>query len=192
MKRVLTAVVLLAMVFAAAHVWGAKKSQFRVDVDQLEKFPLSIPESPAERTYLGLSGPGSFVLPEVKARIVIVQILSMYCPVCQKDAPVINEVYEALESKPALKGKVKIIGVAAGNTPFEAGVFKKKFNVRFPVIADDDMQFQKISQDRILTPTFIVLKVEKGKKLKVVKVHVGLIHKAQDLLDVVPGYPKGK
>lgn len=192
MRRLLISAVVTAMIFGAVNGWGAEQSRFRVDVARLEKFPLPIPEDRAEQTYLGLSGKGTFALPQVNARIVIVEILSMYCPICQKDAPIINEVYEALEKKPALKGKVKIVGVAAGNTPFEAGVFKKKFDVRFPVIADDDMQFQKISQDRILTPTFMVLKVDKGKTLKLIKVHVGMIHKAQDLLEAIPGYSKGR
>lgn len=192
MRKVLTSAILLATLLSAVNALGAGKHRFRVDVSELEKFPLSVPENRAERKYLGLSRKGTFTLPQVKARVVIVQILSMYCPVCQKDAPVMNEVYDALEGRPALKGKAKIVGVASGNTPFEVGVFKKKFDVRFPVIADDDMLFQKISQDRIMTPTFIVLKVEKGKRLRLIKVHVGLIHEAQDLLEMLPGYSKGR
>ncbi len=191
MRKALTVAILLAATLGAVNGWGADKSRFRVDVPRLEKFPLSIPENQVEQKYLGLSGKGTFALPQVKARVVIVQILSMYCPICQKDAPVVNEVFDALETTSPFKGKVKMVGVAAGNTPFEAGVFKKKFDVRFPVIADDDMQFQKISKDRILTPTFIVLKVEKGKKLKLIKVHVGMIHKAQELLEVVRSHSRG-
>lgn len=191
MRRAVTAAILLAATLGVVDGWSADKTGFRVDVARLENFPLAMPENKAEKDYLGLTGKGTFAIPQIKARVVIVQILSMYCPICQKDAPVVNEVFNALETKPALKDKVKIVGVAAGNTPFEAGVFRKKFDVRFPLIADDDMQFQKISKDRILTPTFIVLKVEKGKKLKLIKVHVGMIHKAQELLEVVKNHSKG-
>jgi thiol-disulfide isomerase/thioredoxin len=191
MRRALTAAILLAATLGVVDGWSADKARFRVDVASLENFPLVIPENQAERNYLGLKGKGTFSIPQIKARVVIVQILSMYCPICQKDAPVVNEVFDALETKSPFKGKVKMVGVAAGNTPFEAGVYRKKFDVRFPLIADDDMQFQKISKDRILTPTFIVLKVEKGKKLKLIKVHVGMIHKAQELLEVVRSHSKG-
>ena len=64
------------------------------------------------------------------------------------------------------------------NTPFEVGVFKKKFGVPFPLIPDEDFSLTKISKQRIRTPTFLVLRLHAGRDAKVVRVHVGGI---QDL-----------
>ena len=64
--------------------------------------------------------------------MVIIEIFSMYCPYCQKDAPGINELYQLIENDPDLKNKVKLIGIGAGNTPFEVGVLQKNLRGSLP------------------------------------------------------------
>src|SRR4030043_887289 len=61
---------------------------------------LPIPKNPDEKNYLGISGSGLFKIPQIKAKVVIVEIFSMYCPICQKDAPGINEMYQQTENNP--------------------------------------------------------------------------------------------
>ena len=85
---------------------------------QLPEFKFPMPPDRTDRGYLGLSGWGStFRIPDIKARVVVVQILSMYCPFCQKEAPLVNLLYDAIEKDPGAKGKVKILGIGAGNPP---------------------------------------------------------------------------
>ncbi|MGD0915291.1 MAG: hypothetical protein ABSB22_02430 [Thermodesulfobacteriota bacterium] len=93
---------------------------------------LPIPKNFDEKDYLGLSGDGQFKIPQIKAKLVIVEIFSMYCPFCQKEAPRINELYQVIESNPELKTKIKLIGIGAGNSPYEVSVFKKTYAVPFP------------------------------------------------------------
>ncbi|OGP64035.1 MAG: redoxin [Deltaproteobacteria bacterium RBG_13_47_9] len=117
-----------------------------------------MPKSPAEKSYLGLSGEGLFKIPQIKAKVVVVEIFSMYCPYCQKDAPGINELYHAVENNPDLKDKIKIIGIGAGNSPFEVGVFKKTYGIPFPLFGDKDFTVHKMVGE-VRTPYFMVVKI---------------------------------
>jgi len=81
---------------------------------------------------LGLSGSGSFKIPQIKAKVVIIEIFSMYCPYCQKDAPGVNELYLLIENNADIKNKIKLIGIGAGNSSYEVEVFKKTYTVPSP------------------------------------------------------------
>ena len=97
---------------------------------------LPVPEKEAEKAYLGLTGKGTFTLSQIKAEVVIVEIYSMYCPYCQKEAPIVNELFEAIDKKPGLKDKMRIIGIGAGNTPFELDIFRNQYKIPFPLFSD--------------------------------------------------------
>jgi len=114
------------------------------------------PKDGADRRYLGLSG--AFKIPDIKARAVIVEIFSMYCPYCQKEAPVVNQLFARIEGNPALKGKIKMLGIGMGNSPFEVGVFKKKYGVAFPLFPDPDFVIHK-RMGEVRTPYFIVIRI---------------------------------
>ena len=44
----------------------------------LPQFQLAVPEDSEAKGYLGLSGNGGFTIPEIKAQVVVIQILSRY------------------------------------------------------------------------------------------------------------------
>ena len=44
----------------------------------LPQLELPVPEDAQARAYLGLPGTGKFTIPEIKARLVIIEIFSMY------------------------------------------------------------------------------------------------------------------
>jgi peroxiredoxin len=135
--------------------------------DPFPAVSLPAPPSTEDRNYLGLTGSGSFKLSQVKATVVLIEIFSMYCPFCQKDAPGINELYRTIENDPQLKGKIKLIGIGAGNTTFEVDVYKKTYQVPFPLLPDEDFTLHKaLGETR--TPYFIVVKLEKGAPPRVV------------------------
>jgi len=133
---------------------------------------LPIPADSGDIKYLGVNGAGTFSVDQIKAQAVIIQIFSMYCPYCQKDAPNVNRLFGLMENNPELKGKIKIIGIGAGNTSFEVATFKKKYKVEFPLIPDGDFKIYKVIGE-VRTPYFIVVKLNDPKKLEVVYSRLG-------------------
>ncbi len=152
--------------------------------ETLPAFNLPIPKTSAEKAYLGLSGEGVFKIPQIKAKVVIVEIYSMYCPFCQKDAPGINELYHLIEKTPGLKNKMKIIGIGAGNTPFEVDTFKKTYQVPFPLFPDKDFTIHKACGE-VRTPYFIVVKINDDGSHRIVHSQLGDYPGPEPFLDLV-------
>jgi thiol-disulfide isomerase/thioredoxin len=152
--------------------------------DVLPKINLPIPKSPDDKSYLGLSGVGNFKIPQIKAKVVIVEVFSMYCPYCQKDAPRINEMYQMIENNPELKNKIKIIGIGAGNSPFEVEVFKKTYHVPFPLFADKDFSIHKVLGE-VRTPYFVVIKISDDGTHQIVHSQLGDFQGAEPFLELI-------
>ncbi len=152
--------------------------------ETLPAMSLPIPKSPVEKSYLGLSGGGSFKISQIKAKAVIIEIFSMYCPYCQKDAPAVNELYNLIEKDPDLKKKIKLIGIGAGNTPLEVGIFKKNYTVPFPLFADQDFKIHKACGE-VRTPYFIVVKINEDGSHLIVHSQLGEYPGAEPFLELV-------
>ena len=125
----------------------------------LPDFSLETPKDGGERGYLGLSFfSRSFKVPELKAQVVLIEIFSMYCPYCQGDAPHVNALYRKIEADSLLKGKIKLIGIGVGNSPYEVAAFKKKYQIPFPLFPDRDFKIHQLVGE-VRTPYFIGAKV---------------------------------
>ncbi len=122
-------------------------------------FQLPAPQDEMEAAYLGVPEAAPFSVGQIRAQVVLIEIMSAYCPYCQRVAPLVDDVYARIQKDNALKGKVKMIGIGMTNTPFELDTFKKKFNVPFPLFADPSGEIsKKFSVPG--TPTFIGVKLD--------------------------------
>jgi peroxiredoxin len=124
----------------------------------LPEIVLPVPQNPVYVEYLGIETKGSFKIPQIAADIVIIEIFSMYCPHCQREAPTVNAFYDKIEADINLKDKVKMIGIGVGNSEFEVGFFRKKYNIQFPLFADADFNIHK-KLGEVRTPYFIGIKI---------------------------------
>jgi thiol-disulfide isomerase/thioredoxin len=178
-SSVTAVIVFVALMTCLSQVMGFAAG---VDAAKLGSMDLETPEGADHRNYLGLTNEATFRLGQVKAPIVIVEVFSMYCPICQAEAPHVNELYRLIAADKAMNGKVRMIGIGTGNTPFEVEVFRKKYAVPFPLIPDDAFGMQKAFSEQIRTPTFLALKKDGDKGLKLVNVHVGAMAKPDAFL----------
>jgi thiol-disulfide isomerase/thioredoxin len=157
MKKFFVLAIAIALVLSGSPA-AAQGAQPKVG-EKLFDLTLPVPADRADRNYLGLSGWGkTFKMADIKANLVLIEILSMYCPFCQKEAPLVNQLYEAIEKDPALKGRIKIIGIGAGNSAYEVEVFRKRYNVPFPVFPDPDYDIHKKCGE-VRTPFFIAVRL---------------------------------
>jgi thiol-disulfide isomerase/thioredoxin len=157
MKKCFLLSIILALSFVVAQPVSAAGQP--KPGENLFDLTLPVPAERADRNYLGLSGWGkTFKMADIKANLVLIEILSMYCPFCQKEAPIVNQLYEAIEKDPAAKGKIKIIGIGAGNSVYEVDVFRKRYNVPFPVFPDPDYDIHKKCGE-VRTPFFIAVRL---------------------------------
>jgi peroxiredoxin len=182
MKSTRALIAVTVFCLSAILVSGAVAETLKPAPEVLSRIEYPTPENAADRRYLGLPDKGLFRLPRIDAEIVIVEIFSMYCPYCQAEAPNVNKLYSLIQNDPAWKKRIRIIGIGARNTPYEVGVFRKKYRVRFPLISDEKFITQKSSDKPIRTPTFIVLKKRGKSGLTVVDVNVGKIGSAEEFL----------
>ncbi len=152
---------------------------------QLPDFTLPAPKDSADKSYLGVSGllfSGPFKIPQIKASVVIVEIFSMYCPYCQAEAPKVNSLFSKIESNPALKGKIKLLGIGVGNSDYEVGVFKKKYNVPFPLFSDGDFKLYKLLGEP-RTPYFIGIRTNPDGTHRVFYSKLGAFESVDGFLD---------
>jgi len=127
--------------------------------DTLPPLRLTVPTEREHRAYLGLSAGDFFKISQVKADMVILEVMSMYCPFCQKEAPTVNELYRLIEEHPKLKGRIKLLGIGAGNSPYEMKVFREKYQVPFPLVPDRDFSIH-VALGEVRTPYFIGVRME--------------------------------
>ena len=180
-RKTLGLITVILTLFMVTAINAAENGPPKVG-SPLSAIELPMLNNPADLQYLGLSASGkSFSINQVKAKIVIIQIYSMYCPYCQAEAPNVNRLYAAIENSPALKDKIKIIGIGAGNTQFEVGTYKKKYAVPLPLVPDDDFKIHK-AMGEVRTPYFIAVKLSVGGKTEVIYSKLGALGNVDQFL----------
>ena len=157
------------------------------DDSTLPELVLITPEVDEHLNYLGLSTqPGEpFKVSDIDADIIIIELFSMYCPFCQKEAPLVNELYELMKTSENTGVRVKIIGLGASNSQFEVEHFSSTYGVSFPLFPDKDMSMYKALGGEG-TPGFVGFKLKNSNPPVNVVRNSGGFYKAEDFLrDVI-------
>lgn len=146
-------------------------------------FQLPSPTNKVSYEYLGVEPDSFFSLDQVRAEILILEIFSMYCPVCQREAKRVNHLFDRIRKDKELASRVKLIGIGAGNSEFEVDFFKENYDVQFPLFSDSHFTIhKKIGQVR--TPFFIGLKL-KDNGFQVFFTHAGDIKNHERFLEKI-------
>lgn len=166
--------------------------------DHVADLTVSGPLSESALDYLGVAEPEirtegeqevtAFSLAQIKAKVLLVQIFSMYCPHCQREAPDMNMLHERLlDSK--YKDDIKILGVGTGNTAFEVELFKQEYQIPFPLVPDMDFAFYS-AFGRTGTPTYLLLKLDgakPGDNLEIIYKRIGTFGDPNDFFLTLVG-----
>lgn len=184
MKRYIVSWVLLILLGMVPMGYSAEA----FDQSILPELLLATPENEVHRDYLGLTTqPGeTFKISDIKADLLVIELFSMYCPYCQKEAPLVNELHRKMEEKSAKGLSIKIIGLGASNSQFEVEHFGQTYGVLFPLFPDKDMSMYK-ALGGAGTPGFVGYKLQGNPQPVNVLRNSGGFYSAeeflQDLLD---------
>ena len=87
------------------------------------------PQALQERAYLGLPESSTeFSLDQVAGEILIIDCFDMYCHACQRDADLVDALYELVQER-GLGERIRFVGLGVGNTPLETSLFQRKFSI---------------------------------------------------------------
>ncbi|MEW6138317.1 MAG: hypothetical protein AB1733_08800 [Thermodesulfobacteriota bacterium] len=153
-----------------------------VDPAALATLELRFKGNEHERVYLGVGSAGNLAVAQIKADRLIIAVFNTFCTICQEDAAVLNLMYKMIEGTPSLKGRTKLVGIAAGNTEAEVEQFREEFQVPFPLFADTKFAIERAVPKDLRTPMFITVSNVEGKSLEVVKSRFGSIENVEDFL----------
>ena len=184
MKKVLIylSVIFLSSLFINNSIFSANSPP--VKGGKLPVINLPVPKNPNEKIYLGISGDGFFKIHQLKTTAVLIKIFNLYCPVCQSTAAAMAELYHQIENNPDLKGKMKLIGIGAGNSLLEIEVFKETNNIPFPVFPDEDFKIHKVLGE-VGIPFFIATRMNPDGFHEIVHTHLGALTQVQAFMDLM-------
>lgn len=144
-KRLL---LIFAVLFFSLQIFSsgdaiAQKVRLIKTGDLFPELQLPVPGNTEKKNYLGLEQSDTFTLKGITAKVVFVEILSVYCPSCQRQVRYNNQLYDLIESDPKTKGHIKIIGVAAGNGRLEVKDFVRRYKPKYPVLPDPKFEMHR-------------------------------------------------
>jgi peroxiredoxin len=168
--------------------WAKEKGRVITSGDFFPEysFPMTLTGSDMEylglpQKFFGLVKGDNFSLKDVKADLIVVEFLNKYCFSCQLQAPVMNQVFSMVQQDPQLKGRVKFIGIGAGNNEREVESFREEKKVPFPVVPDPKFLAYEAIGDPGATPfTIFIRKTDSG--LLVARTKVGFTRDPQMIL----------
>jgi len=137
--------------------------------------------TPEQRQYLGLRtgllgmfAANEFTPSDVDADVLVIEFYNVYCTSCQRQAPTMNELFQRVNSREAMRNRVRFFGIGAGNTETEAAMFMRRYSIEFPMFADPDFFNYEAIGDPGATPLTLIVK-KNGKDLRIVSAHAGLV-----------------
>ena len=143
----------------------------------IPEFNLKAPDSKAMKAYLGLKDEKSFSPSQIKAKLIVIEFFDVFCPVCQKNAPMVNRLFKTIQEDKDLSNDVKLLGIALEGQPDELSAYRQKFKCEFPLFTDPEKEIQSK-----LKISYVPIIVVVNKQGKVLLNHIGLFENIDTVL----------
>jgi len=163
-----------------SEVIGEERRLIKVG-DPFPEIPLRTPDHPTNLAYLGIPGGKSFTIKDVKADLVLVEILNVYCASCWRQVPVYNKLYSLIEADPRTRGRIKMVSVGVGNEDWEVKYFVEQFEVPFPVFPDPDFVMHEAIGGSQTPFSILVRQDPTGKTGVVASTHLGVQYEQDEV-----------
>lgn len=152
--------------------------------DLFPKLAFPTPANPEHCAYLGVDpNADSFQITQIKARLVILEILNAYCSHCQDEAPTVNKLYSLIKKR-GLQDQIKIFGSGAGNSEADLAAFQKNYQIPFPLVPDPDLK-RSGPLGVHGTPHFIVIRLDSKDPGVVIYSEEGYLPELEDFLEEI-------
>jgi peroxiredoxin len=152
----------------------AQGKKFIQKGDAFPEVALKSPSQAKDRAYLGISAGDQFKVKDLKAEVILVEIFDVYCLPCQKQAPLYKKLFGMIQSNPAARDQIKMIGIAVGNDESEIKKFQEHFQIPYPIISDPKLILHEAVGGPPAPFAIIVRKEPGGKSALVADTHLGL------------------
>ena len=169
-------------VFGLVSEIRAQKNPLIKEGDLFPGVALKTPGDANDRSYLQISGKENFAIKEIKAKVILVEIMNVYCASCQNLAPIYNDLFARIQSNPDIRKKIKIVGIAAGNNDQEVKIFRDHFQVPYPIIPDPKYIMHEAIGGSPTPFSIIVRREEKEKTALVAGTHLGFTEHYEEIL----------
>ena len=124
--------------------------------NKLGNLEFAAPLTSEDATYLGVPADKPFTLSQVANPYLLVEVFATGCSHCYAHAPQMNELYNKINNDPQTKGKLKVLGLASGDSKENCLAWKKQCKVPFALVPDPDSKtVEKINV--MGTPTTVLL-----------------------------------
>jgi len=122
---------------------------------------------------LGRTDTGGFDLEQIKGEVLVLELFNRFCMSCWEQAPIMESIWERL-GQDKLRDRVKLLGLAEGNT--EAGLlqFKEEKGLTYPLGADPTFSALDMIGDSAGTPLTLLLRRE-GSCWQLTYFHIGVL-----------------
>ncbi|PLX43751.1 MAG: hypothetical protein C0609_07505 [Deltaproteobacteria bacterium] len=172
MKRLIAAIIIL---FFSAPVFAIDEGSIAFSVgDTLPNITIyGLADYKDYETLLGRTDTGSFDLGLVEGEVLVLELFNRFCMSCWEQAPIMESIWERLGEE-NLRGRVKLLGLAEGNT--ESGVlqFKEEKGLTYPLGADPSFSALDTIGDSAGTPLTLLLK-RVGDVWELAYFHIGVL-----------------
>lgn len=158
--RIPIVLALLCALLSSVHT--AKAGTLPAPGETLPTLTLKTPVLSQDAQTLGLTGKKSFRLKDLKAKVIVVEVIGVYCSECVKQVRTFNTLYARLARR-IQTGEVQMFGLAAGGTDMEVENLRKRGIYKYPIVCDEEFKNHK-QLNEPQTP-FTLLVTPKGKVL---------------------------